>query len=846
MNDVKISVIVPVYNVELYLEKCLNSLVNQTLKEIEILVVNDGSLDNSQSIIDDFASRYPEKIRPFIKENGGLSDARNFAIKYATGEYIAFVDSDDYVDIDMYELMYNKAKETSSDIVSCAYSTIIGQTIHRNYYGDSIQYFGKSVAESPKILRYANSFAWNKIFRKEFWLDHNFKFPVGQWFEDSALIYNVLWYANKVECVNIPFYYYLQSRVTSITNTITEHVFDIFKSMNSILDFYKQQPQTPELAEEINYLCIRHSLARVFKINQLDNKLLAKKFINECYAFYNKNLPNWKNCSFVKAPKTATPKTKRTCFIGRHKALAKWYYTGTVLKNLEAWYEEKFEKTKNVVLDPEEKLEIENTKKRDAIQKNGITIIALVHRLLKEIGIDSFADFGTMLGIIREGKLLAHDIDIDMGVIVKDKIDLDRIRLHLEKFGFRIWRQYFYGDMIVEESYHFCNIKIDLNYYKISDTDSKTWLFYREPDVEYNDNLRNIVEMTYSPIKEFTTVELAGEEICIPANAEQLLVEKYGPTWRTPDKGWIYWQSPAAQKIPEMGYYITFRHRRTVPVNEEWFAKIKAKEIKKTRKYQKQQLKILKAVAKICNKRNITFYLGNSTLRYAEHYNGLAPWTSYMYLTMELKEYNRFLKYAVKKLPEKFVLQHNKNVENYWLPYITVRLASNEAFHHPKLKEITEFNGPCLYILPLCPVPCETSKLQKKQAKQYQYYKDLLKYKSGIKTPKTKQEARLLKHAESLSYKQIHKEIKQIYNLFAKQECNYLVNLDNNLAVEKITYPREYFGEPKYIDFEGLSMPIPSQAHKLLTKTYGYNYHLLSWNKRKFGKDFKKTPKPKN
>ena len=94
-EKVKVSVIVPVYNVEQYLAECLDSLVSQTLEDIEILVVNDGSPDNSQAIIDDYAARYPDKIRPFVKKNGGLSDTRNFAVKQARGEYIGFVDSDD-------------------------------------------------------------------------------------------------------------------------------------------------------------------------------------------------------------------------------------------------------------------------------------------------------------------------------------------------------------------------------------------------------------------------------------------------------------------------------------------------------------------------------------------------------------------------------------------------------------------------------------------------------------------------------------------------------------------------------------------------------------------------------
>ena len=115
---VKVSVIVPVYNVEKYLERCLLSLVNQSLQDIEIIVVNDGSPDNSQTIIDKFASEY-KNVKSYIKENGGLSDARNYGTKKAVGEYIAFVDSDDYVSEQMYEQMYQKAKEGDFDLVVC-------------------------------------------------------------------------------------------------------------------------------------------------------------------------------------------------------------------------------------------------------------------------------------------------------------------------------------------------------------------------------------------------------------------------------------------------------------------------------------------------------------------------------------------------------------------------------------------------------------------------------------------------------------------------------------------------------------------------------------------------------
>ena len=119
------------------------------------------SPDNSQSIIDRFAEAYPEKIRSFRKENGGLSDARNFGIQHAQGEYIGFVDSDDSVKTDFCELMYQKAVQENADVVCCGYATTHDIKIVKKYYDSSV--FGKNVISSPQLLVYANSIACNKF-----------------------------------------------------------------------------------------------------------------------------------------------------------------------------------------------------------------------------------------------------------------------------------------------------------------------------------------------------------------------------------------------------------------------------------------------------------------------------------------------------------------------------------------------------------------------------------------------------------------------------------------------------------------------------------------------------------
>ena len=117
---IKISVIVPVYNMEKYLGICLSSLIHQTFKDFEIIVINDGSTDNSEQIIDDYKKQYPKLIKTYSFPNQGISKSRNYGIKVSRGKYITFIDSDDYVDVTFLEEMYNQIEKTNSDICVCA------------------------------------------------------------------------------------------------------------------------------------------------------------------------------------------------------------------------------------------------------------------------------------------------------------------------------------------------------------------------------------------------------------------------------------------------------------------------------------------------------------------------------------------------------------------------------------------------------------------------------------------------------------------------------------------------------------------------------------------------------
>lgn len=248
---IKVSVIVPVYNVESYLEKCLNSLVNQTLKEIEILVINDGSKDDSQCIIDDFQNRFPYKIKSFSKENGGLSDARNFGLDRTSGDFIGFVDSDDYVSNTMFEEMYTLAQKHQAEMVICNLQKV-------DEHGTVTQKLTQIPNMSEKIDLKAHFsvfsdlsyFACNKLFKKELFQEKRFK--KGVHFEDIQLIPQLLLQCKTLAQTQNYHYQYLE-RSDSITKTHTEKGLDILKAVEDVEVEFKNSVYSKKKSEFKNF-----------------------------------------------------------------------------------------------------------------------------------------------------------------------------------------------------------------------------------------------------------------------------------------------------------------------------------------------------------------------------------------------------------------------------------------------------------------------------------------------------------------------------------------------------------------------------------------------------------------
>ena len=291
----KVSIIVPVYNVEKYIERCLNSLVNQTLKDIEIIIVNDGSADGSKGIIQKYLNKY-KNIVYLEKENGGLSSARNYGIPYAKGEYIGFVDSDDYVELTMYEKMYNKAIEEKSDMVECDFIW--------EYPNKKREDIGKIYSSKKEAIVEARVVAWNKIIKKDIIEKTKITFPEGLRYEDIEFFYKIVPYLDKISFVKETLVHYVQ-RESSIANTQNERTGEIFKIWENVLNYYIENNIFNEYRSELEYSYTRILLCSSLKrITKVKDKKVRKALIKLTWQNLNKKFPQWKQNKYLNSTKS--------------------------------------------------------------------------------------------------------------------------------------------------------------------------------------------------------------------------------------------------------------------------------------------------------------------------------------------------------------------------------------------------------------------------------------------------------------------------------------------------------------------------------------------------------------
>ena len=287
----KVSVIVPVYNMEKYLEECMDSLVNQTLDDIEIIVINDGSNDNSLEILKKYKEKYPEKIKIIDQENGGISVARNNGIEIATGKYIGFVDSDDYIKYDMFEKLYKKIDKTKSDIVVCDYEEYYMSNNSYKYVSVVENIIKNNLYDDTSIINNIDYAPWNKLYKRE--LFDNIRFPENVKYEDLSTILKTFLIAKKISTVKESLYIY-RINDNGQTKTINKKVKDILIILDDIILYSKSIGVYGKIKKELQKMTVDKLFYYLICSYEIGEKNFVINFRNEIIKFLKENFKGWK------------------------------------------------------------------------------------------------------------------------------------------------------------------------------------------------------------------------------------------------------------------------------------------------------------------------------------------------------------------------------------------------------------------------------------------------------------------------------------------------------------------------------------------------------------------------
>lgn len=296
----KISIIVPVYKVEKYIDKCIKSILNQTFRDFELILVNDGSPDKCGEICNNYL-KIDNRIKVINKENGGLSSARNAGLNIARGEYIGFIDSDDYINKNMYEILYNEAIKNEADITICEFQNVYENSDEVRDKLSAFKVFNYNNIEALEQLYKEKSVqfvvSWNKLYKKGIFLD--VKYDEGKIHEDEFIIHKLLYKSKKTIFIPVKLYYYLQRENSIMQSKFNKNNLDFIDALEQRMIFFKYL-KINELKYSSQYWYVRYLLDYFYKakynIYNCDEELkrLKKQFSKNLFYIIKNNRFNWK------------------------------------------------------------------------------------------------------------------------------------------------------------------------------------------------------------------------------------------------------------------------------------------------------------------------------------------------------------------------------------------------------------------------------------------------------------------------------------------------------------------------------------------------------------------------
>ncbi len=305
---VKVSLIVPVYKTEKYLNKCIDSILNQTLKDIEVIIINDGSPDNSETVIKKYND---SRIKYFKQKNHGIGKTRNLGIEKSQGEYIAFVDSDDYLDLHFCEYLYNKCYKDNCDVALCDYYEERDSITRVNFK----TFKDTNLQKTPSLINNINLGPCNKLYKRSLLIENNILFEEKLKYEDAPFVVKALLNAKKIGKLDEALTYYVIHK-KSQTTIRDERIFDIIKIVNIIDNEMSKYVNMHEAKVNLITMIL---LDYTIQQRYVKDKKMRNKFIDEAFSYLDKMDKKWSKCFYLKK----IPLSKR--IVKSNKFLTKIY-----------------------------------------------------------------------------------------------------------------------------------------------------------------------------------------------------------------------------------------------------------------------------------------------------------------------------------------------------------------------------------------------------------------------------------------------------------------------------------------------------------------------------------------
>ncbi len=290
------SIIIPVYNVEAYLEQCLDSLLTQTLTDFEAIIVDDVSPDNSKAIALSYAQRFPDKFRVISHSiNTRQGGARNTGIDAATGQYLMFLDSDDYIKPETLQILANAMAQEQADIIEFCHDQVDeqGNFLRRDYWPQWLN----APCSYQKPLLVSRMGPCNKVYNRALFLDGSIRFPVGHFYEDYWTVPKLLMRANKIVYLHDPLYCYRQHSASTTHASQVDRNRAILSGTDNLLAFFREEGIPKERLAELEYLAIEHVLVNAtLRVNSIDWRNPLQR---EILMYMQAHFPHWRSNPFL-------------------------------------------------------------------------------------------------------------------------------------------------------------------------------------------------------------------------------------------------------------------------------------------------------------------------------------------------------------------------------------------------------------------------------------------------------------------------------------------------------------------------------------------------------------------